>query len=64
MFKDIAVGHKRPTETHSARGRETYKLLKAHSEKAKRDFSSYPSIMSHFINAETPCLREATREPV
>jgi hypothetical protein len=32
-------------------------------EKQKR-FLSYPSVMSHFINAETPCLREAMREPV
>jgi hypothetical protein len=64
MFRDIAVGHKRSTYTHSARGKETYKPLKAHSEKAKRDFSSYPSVVSHFIDAETPCLREATREPV
>ena len=27
-------------------------------------FSSYPSVMSHFIDVETRCLREATREPV
>ena len=38
MFRDIAVGHKRPTQTHFARGRETYKALKAHPEKAKEIF--------------------------
>jgi hypothetical protein len=37
MFRDIAVGHKMPTYTHSARGRETYKPLKAHFEKAKEN---------------------------
>jgi hypothetical protein len=38
IFRDIAVGHKRPTQTHSARGRETYKPLKAHPGKAKEIF--------------------------
>jgi hypothetical protein len=38
MFRDIAVGHKRPTYTHSARGRETYKPLKAHPKKSKEIF--------------------------
>jgi hypothetical protein len=38
MFRDIAVGHKRPLYTHSARGRETYKPLKAHPEKAEEIF--------------------------
>jgi hypothetical protein len=35
MFRAIAVRHKIPTYTHSERGRETYKPLKAHSEKEK-----------------------------
>jgi hypothetical protein len=35
MFRDIVVGNKRPTYTHSARGKETYKPLKAHPEKTK-----------------------------
>jgi hypothetical protein len=38
IFRDIAVRPKRPTYTHSTRGRETYKPLKAHSEKAKEIF--------------------------
>jgi len=38
MFRDIAVGHKSPTPAHFARGRETYKSLKVHSEKEKEIF--------------------------
>ena len=40
MFRDIAVGHTIPTQAHSARGRETYKPLKAHLEKAKEIFEA------------------------
>jgi hypothetical protein len=32
--------------------------------KQKGIFSSYPPVMSHFIDAETPCLRKSTRERV
>jgi hypothetical protein len=38
MFRDIAVGHKIPTWTHSARGKETYKPLNAHPAKEKEIF--------------------------
>jgi hypothetical protein len=38
MFRDIVVGHKIPTQTQFARGREKYNPLKAHPEKAKEIF--------------------------
>jgi hypothetical protein len=38
MSRDIAVGHKRPAYAHSARGKGTYKPLKALPEKAKEIF--------------------------
>ena len=37
MFRDIEVRHKFPTQTHSARGRETYKPIKAHFKKSKEN---------------------------
>jgi hypothetical protein len=43
---------------------EKHKSLSRHIPRKKKRFLSYPSVMSHFIDAETPCLREATKEPV
>jgi hypothetical protein len=43
---------------------EKYTSLSRHILRKKKIFSSYPSIMSHFIDAGTPCLRKETREPV
>jgi hypothetical protein len=35
-----------------------------HTPRKQKRFSSYPSIMSHFIDFEPPCLGEATGEQV
>jgi hypothetical protein len=41
IFRDIAVGDKRPNKTHSARDRETYKSIKAHPKKEKEFLKLY-----------------------
>ena len=38
--------------------------LSIHIPREENRFSSYPSIMSHFIDFEPPCLGEATGEQV
>jgi hypothetical protein len=38
--------------------------LSRHIPSKKKRFSSYPSVMSHFIDVEIIGLREATREQV
>jgi hypothetical protein len=38
--------------------------LSRHISRKKKRFSSYPSIMSHFIDSEPPCLGESTGEQV
>jgi hypothetical protein len=43
---------------------EKHRSLSRHIPRKQKRFSSYPSVMSHFIDAETPCLREVTRESV
>jgi hypothetical protein len=43
---------------------EKHTSLSRHIPRKKKSFSSYPSDMIHFIDDETPCLREATRKPV
>jgi hypothetical protein len=35
-----------------------------HIPRRQKRFSSYPSIISHFIDDELPCLKKATREQV
>jgi hypothetical protein len=43
---------------------EKHKILSWYILRKKKRFLSYPSVMSHLIDVEPPCLREATREQV
>jgi hypothetical protein len=63
MFRDIEISIKcLPRLTLQEAGKHT--SLSRHIPRNKKRFSSYPSIMNHFIDVETPSLREAIREPV
>jgi hypothetical protein len=42
---------------------EKHKILSRHIPRKKKIFlRSYPSVMSHFIDVEPPCLREEIGE--
>jgi hypothetical protein len=43
---------------------EKHTSLSRHIPRKQKRFSSYPSVMSHFIDVEPPSLREATGEQV
>jgi hypothetical protein len=43
---------------------EKHTSLSRHTPRKRKRFSSYPSVMSHFVDVEPPFLREATREQV
>jgi hypothetical protein len=43
---------------------EKHTSLSRHIPRKQKRFSRYPSVISHFIDFEPPCLGEATREHV
>jgi hypothetical protein len=60
MSIDIAVGHKGLPRI-TLQEVEEHTIPSRHIPRKKKIFSSYPSVMSHFIDSEPPCLGRSNK---